>query len=92
MAGSVFLSAGLEVRYNVKVPMRDDVNLSADIFFKKGHRIRVDISSSNFPRFDRNPNTGDKFGQDAELRVAHQTVLHDRAHQSHVLLPVILKS
>ena len=57
--------------------------------FKKGHRIRVDISSSNFPRFDRNPNTGNKFGQDAELRVAHQTVLHDRAHQSHVLLPVV---
>ena len=57
--------------------------------FKKGHRIRVDISSSNFPRFDRNPNTGNKFGEDAELRVARQQVLHDAAHQSHIILPVI---
>ena len=59
--------------------------------FKKGHRVRVDISSSNFPRFDRNPNTGNKFGHDAELRVAKQTVLHDAVHPSHILLPVIPK-
>ena len=51
--------------------------------FKKGHRIRVDISSSNFPRFDRNPNTGNKFGQDAELRVAHQQVFHEGARIPH---------
>ena len=57
--------------------------------FLKGHRIRVDIASSDFPRFDRNPNTGNKFGQDAELRVAHQTVLHDVEHASHIILPVV---
>ena len=57
--------------------------------FKKGHRIRVDISSSNFPRFDRNPNTGHTFGEDAELRVAHQQMFHDTAHPSHIILPVI---
>ncbi|MCH8205396.1 MAG: CocE/NonD family hydrolase, partial [Chloroflexi bacterium] len=57
--------------------------------FMKGHRVRVEISSSNFPRFDRNPNTGSTFGRDAELRVAQQTVLHDRARASHVILPVI---
>ena len=57
--------------------------------FLKGHRIRVDISSSNFPRFDRNPNTGNRFGYDAELRVAQQAVCHDGARASHVLLPVI---
>ena len=57
--------------------------------FLKGHRVRVDISSSNFPRFDRNPNTGHKFGEDAEMRVAHQRIFHDGEHQSHVLLPVI---
>ena len=60
--------------------------------FKKGHRFRVDISSSNFPRFERNPNTGNKFGQDAEMRVAHQQVLHDNTHASHIILPVIPKS
>ena len=57
--------------------------------FQKGHRILVEISSSNFPQYDRNPNTGNPFGQDAELQVAHQKVLHDREHQSHILLPVI---
>ena len=60
--------------------------------FKKGHRIRVDISSSNFPRFDRNPNTGNAFGQDAELRIARQQVFHDKTRASHIILPVIPKS
>ena len=57
--------------------------------FKSGHRIRVDISSSNFPRFDRNPNTGNRWGVDAELRIAHQTVYHDEARPSHIVLPII---
>jgi putative CocE/NonD family hydrolase len=65
-----------------------DLWVTSNVFFK-GHRIRVDISSSNFPRFDRNPNTGNEFGRDAELRVAHQTVLHDRAHSSNIVLPLI---
>ncbi|WP_429643042.1 CocE/NonD family hydrolase [Skermanella aerolata] len=46
--------------------------------FKEGHRIRLEISSSNFPHYDRNPNTGHEFGQDAEMRVADQTIFHDR--------------
>ena len=57
--------------------------------FKKGHRIRLDISSSNFPRFDRNPNTGHKFGVDAVLRKAKQVIHHSREYPSHVVLPVI---
>ena len=57
--------------------------------FRKGHRIRVDIASANFPRFDRNPNTGNRFGEDAETQIAHQTVFHDGSHTSHILLPVI---
>jgi hypothetical protein len=57
--------------------------------FLRGHRIRLEISSSNFPQFDRNPNTGNPFGQDAEMQVAHQTVYHDADHPSHVLLPII---
>ena len=59
--------------------------------FLRGHRVRVDISSANFPRFDRNPNTGHPFGQDTDLRVAHQTVHHDAGRPSHILLPVIPK-
>ena len=57
--------------------------------FQKGHRILVEVTSSNFPQFDRNPNTGNTFGQDAELQKANQKVFHDREHQSHILLPVI---
>jgi putative CocE/NonD family hydrolase len=57
--------------------------------FLRGHRIRLDIASANFPRFDRNPNTGNAFAEDAELREAHQGVYHDGARASHVLLPVI---
>lgn len=57
--------------------------------FQKGHRIRVEISSSNFPQFDRNPNTGNPFGQDTVLQKAQQTVYHDSEHPSHIILPVI---
>ena len=57
--------------------------------FLMGHRIRLDVTSSNFPRFDRNPNTGGKFGEGFEMEMAHQTVFHDRVRPSHVLLPVI---
>jgi putative CocE/NonD family hydrolase len=59
--------------------------------FKQGHRIRLEISSSNFPRFDRNPNTGHEPFADAEaeMRPAMQTVMHDRASASHLTLPVI---
>ena len=57
--------------------------------FRKGHRIRVDISSSNFPRFDRNLNTGNPTADDTEVRVARQRVYHDTTRPSHILLPVI---
>lgn len=59
--------------------------------FKKGHRIRVDISSSNFPRFDVNPNTGEPLGDHRRMVSATNTILHDRAHPSHIVLPVIPK-
>jgi uncharacterized protein len=57
--------------------------------FQPGHRIRLEISSSNFPRFDRNPNSGKPFGTDAELLSARQTVFHEAGHPSHLALPVI---
>jgi putative CocE/NonD family hydrolase len=57
--------------------------------FKKGHRIRVDISSSNYPRFDVNPNTGDPLGDYRRMVTADNTVYHEAAHPSHVVLPVI---
>ena len=57
--------------------------------FKAGHRIRLDVTSSSFPRWDRNPNTGHDVGVDIELAVAHQTILHDREHPSYVVLPIV---
>jgi putative CocE/NonD family hydrolase len=57
--------------------------------FKKGHRIRVDISSSNFPRFDVNPNTGEPLNDNRRVVTALNTVYHDQSHPSHIVLPVI---
>ncbi len=59
--------------------------------FKAGHRIRLDVSSSNFPRFDVNPNTGGSMGNDRRIEVAHQAIYHDADHPSHVILPVIAR-
>jgi putative CocE/NonD family hydrolase len=57
--------------------------------FKKGHRLRVDISSSNFPRFDVNPNTGESLNDHRRVISAVNTIYHDRAHPSHIVLPVV---
>jgi putative CocE/NonD family hydrolase len=58
--------------------------------FKAGHRLRVEISSSNFPRFDRNPNTGTTpDSQSQKLNTARQSIFHDSEHPSHIVLPVI---
>lgn len=57
--------------------------------FLPGHKIRVEISSSNFPRFDRNLNTGEPFGTGTKFIKAAQTIYHDKERPSHVLLPVI---
>jgi uncharacterized protein len=57
--------------------------------FMKGHRIRLEVSSSNFPRFDRNLNTGKDDATDGEMVKATNTVLHDGAHPSALILPVV---
>ncbi len=57
--------------------------------FQPGHRIRVEISSSNFPRFDRNPNTGELPGRSTEVASALQTVHHEPAYRSRIILPVV---
>jgi len=57
--------------------------------FKKGHTIRVDVSSSNFPRFDVNPNTGEPLGMNRRMQNADNTLYHDAAHPSCVVLPIL---
>lgn len=56
--------------------------------FKKGHRIRLEVSSSNFPRFDRNMNTGGPIGTESEFVKANQKIFHDLEHPSRLILPV----
>lgn len=56
--------------------------------FKAGHRIRLHVSSSNYPRFDRNPNTGGPIADEIKLRKARQTVHHDAERPSYLSLPV----
>jgi putative CocE/NonD family hydrolase len=70
--------------YRVQIELPPTSNL-----FAKGHRIRVDISSSNFPRFDLNPNTGEPVGRHTHTQVAHNAVYVDAEHPSHVILPLI---
>jgi len=59
--------------------------------FQKGHKIRVELTSSDFPRYARNMNTSRPFGEDLSARVAHQKVFHDPVHPSCVVLPLIGK-
>jgi hypothetical protein len=56
-----------------------------------GHRVRLQVSSSNFPRFDRNPNTGDPPAEatEGDFRSARQTVFHDADRPSFLVLPVV---
>ena len=59
------------------------------IVFKAGHRMRLEVSSSYFPKWGRNLNTGENPSESAELKIAAQTIYHDRKRASHILLPVI---
>jgi putative CocE/NonD family hydrolase len=57
--------------------------------FKAGHRLRLEVSSSNFPRFDRNLNTGEPAAFSSRVVKASNTVLHDREHPSALILPIV---
>ena len=59
--------------------------------FKKGHVLRLEISSSNFPRFDRNLNTGEDAGTGRIGMPANNTILHDAEHPSALILQVVPK-
>ncbi len=76
------LDAGTVYEYEIKVGVTSNV-------FKKGHRIRLEVSSSNFPRFDRNLNTGGNLYSETEMRVAQQAVYHSADYPSRLILPVI---
>ncbi len=70
--------------YEYRIRLWETSNL-----FARGHRIRLEVSSSNFPRFDRNLNTGEDPADDDRPRPAGQSVFHDAGRPSHLILPVI---
>jgi putative CocE/NonD family hydrolase len=76
------LSPGSVERYDIDLWFTSRV-------FESGHRIRVAVSSALFPKYDRNLNTGGNNERDSTFVVAHQRLLHDAAHPSHVVLPVV---
>ena len=82
MVSPTLVEPGMAYRYTIDLWATSNV-------FKAGHRIRVEISSSNFPRFDRNTNTGNTIAQDTEFKPALQTVLHNGQHPSHINLSII---
>jgi putative CocE/NonD family hydrolase len=77
-----FLQPGEVQQYKI------DLAPVSNVFLAR-HRIRLEISSSNFPRFDRNLNTTDDIGRGTSMQIAHQTVLHSSRYPSHIVLPVI---
>ncbi|MEJ7790855.1 MAG: CocE/NonD family hydrolase [Gaiellaceae bacterium] len=78
----VFMEPGTPYRVTMLLPPTSNL-------FARGHRIRVDVSSSNFPRLERNPNTGEPIGRHTHHVIAEQTVFADAEHPSHVVLPLI---
>ena len=58
------------------------------LVFQRGHRIRLDVSSSSFPRFDVNPNTGEPLNNNRRWQIARNTIYLDAGHPSHIVLPI----
>jgi putative CocE/NonD family hydrolase len=62
---------------------------STSIVIRAGHRLRVQVTSSNFPRWDRNLNTGEPVTEGTTIRVAQQRLYHDRKRPSRIILPIV---
>ena len=82
MANPTLLEPGQVYRYEIDLWATSNV-------FKAGHQIRLEVSSSNFPRFDRNTNTGNIIAEDTEVRPALQTVFHNDQQASYISLSVV---
>jgi uncharacterized protein len=72
-------------------PAEIDMGVTSHLF-RAGHRIRIEVTSSNFPRFDRNPNTGRAIADEKDLKTARQVVVHGGRYGSMVVLPVVRRA
>lgn len=70
------------------LPYKIDLQATSNVFLK-GHCLRLEVTSSNFPLWDRNLNTGEHPNRSAAMQVAQQAVYHEKLHPSHLILPVI---
>ncbi|HLJ55656.1 MAG TPA: CocE/NonD family hydrolase, partial [Chthonomonadaceae bacterium] len=82
------------LRRRFRAGQRESTEITLELWptstvFRKGHRIRLDVSSSNYPRLDRNTNTGRDIATEMAPVVADQTLRHDLAHPSRLVLPII---
>ncbi|MBV9582132.1 MAG: CocE/NonD family hydrolase, partial [Chloroflexi bacterium] len=82
MSRPELLTPGAIIRYAI------DLIATSNVFLP-GHRLRVEIASANYPRFDRNPNTGELPGTGTQMISAMQTVFHSDTYASHIVLPVV---
>jgi uncharacterized protein len=95
VGGAIYMSMAMGMdqgpRDQRSVEAREDVLWATSNVFKAGHRIRLEVTSSNFPRFDRNTNTGGTIETETEkdFLQAVNRVYHDGAHPSHLILPII---
>jgi putative CocE/NonD family hydrolase len=79
---ATLLTPGKTYQMTIELPPTSNV-------FKKGHRIRLDVAGSNFPKFDVNPNTGEPLQHHTRQQIAHSMILQDAAHPSSIMLPII---
>lgn len=70
--------------YEIEIDLQPTGNV-----FKQGHRIRLDVTSSSFPEYDVNPNTGEPLGRHTHTVVAHQTLYYDASRPSRIVLPIV---
>jgi uncharacterized protein len=82
LARPAFLNPGQAYEFTIEM-------YPTSLVFARGHRIRLDISSSNFPRFDVNPNTGEPLNDNRRWAIAENAIYHDPQHPSRIALPVI---
>jgi putative CocE/NonD family hydrolase len=85
LAKAELLKAGQPYEFTIEL-------YPTSMLIKRGHRLRLDISSSNFPRFDINPNTGEPLNDNRAWRIAQNAIYFDPAHPSRIILPIISNS
>ncbi|MDE0593384.1 MAG: peptidase, partial [Dehalococcoidia bacterium] len=82
-----------EILLEPNIPYKYTIKLNpVGIELQPGQSLRLDVSSSDFPNFDRNHNTGKDFWSDAELKIAKQTVFHNSEKPSRLLMPLVSKT